>query len=270
MAFAFETKDDRESATLPTATHGWIKHFKTLDVAQVRTSCFMATMTAYRYKDVAAGARSKYMYRPTGGAMSALWLQDDGCLQASSQTVYSRPEPMHFPEVGDVRCLTPQITFSDSNGTFTNLFEFDGTLETQKISANRFAVVTTGSLKDVKHLHGGIGYRLAHTFTDSTLTKAIDLTYRDAMPTVTIVEPIIDNDGTVIERVDGRTLLIRTQHHLLEFAVLQGDVELAVGREKEKYYSPYPALRAVPVELRVPPPASGFTNRIQYRIAVIR
>jgi hypothetical protein len=270
MAYVFETMDDREPAELPTARHGWLKHFKTLDVALVRTSCFMATVTAYRYKDVAAGTRSKYMYRPTGGALSALWLQDDGYLQASSQTVYSRPEPMHFPEIGEVRCLTPQITFSDSNGTFTNLYEFDGTLGTQKIDARRFAVVTTGELKDAKHLHGGIGYRLAHTFADSAVTKAIDLTYRDAMPIVNIIEPIIDNDGTVIERVDGRTLLIQTRHHLLEFAVVQGEVELVVGREKEKYYSPYPALRAVPVELRVSPPAFGFTNRIQYRIAVIR
>ena len=75
-----------------------MEHFPSLDVTRVRTENFMATVTAYTYKDP-KGARSKYMFRPTGGAISALWLKDYGFLQASSPTEYHRWEPMSFPVV---------------------------------------------------------------------------------------------------------------------------------------------------------------------------
>ena len=110
-------KDVEYSLTeLPTQKINWIKKFKTLDLVEVRTKSFMSTITAYRYKDVSKGSKSKYMYRPTGGSISNLWLQDHGFLQASSQTEYIRWEPMHFPEAEGIKCLTPRIEFKDSIG----------------------------------------------------------------------------------------------------------------------------------------------------------
>lgn len=69
----------------------------------------MATITSYRYKDQVAGSRGKYMFRPDGGTISHLWAKDHGFLQASSPSIYTRPEPMSFPEARGVRPLTPRI-----------------------------------------------------------------------------------------------------------------------------------------------------------------
>jgi hypothetical protein len=49
------------------------------------------------------------MFRPTGGAMSSLWREGHGMLQASSPTEYHRWEPVHFPEADGLRPLTPRI-----------------------------------------------------------------------------------------------------------------------------------------------------------------
>ncbi|MBS1565112.1 MAG: hypothetical protein JST39_12035, partial [Bacteroidetes bacterium] len=75
MAYMMETKETRMSAAIPSEAAGWKKLHSTVDVAQVRRGRFMATITAYRYKDYLAGARSKYMHRPDGGAISNLWLE---------------------------------------------------------------------------------------------------------------------------------------------------------------------------------------------------
>ena len=84
LAYELENRETRKLPPLPTQVTGWMRYFKTLDVAQVRTGQFMATLTAYGYEDHAAKAKSKYMYRPSGGTISNLWVQDHGFLQASS------------------------------------------------------------------------------------------------------------------------------------------------------------------------------------------
>ena len=78
LAYALETKQSRILVKLPTEATGWVKHFKTVDVSLLRTANFMATITSYGYKDYKAGAKSKYMYRPAGGAISCLWVKDHG------------------------------------------------------------------------------------------------------------------------------------------------------------------------------------------------
>ncbi len=101
----------------------------------------MATITGYRYKDP-AGTKGKYMYRPTGGAVSHVWMKNHGFLQASGPTVYTRPEPMSFPEAPGVICLTPRIEYNDSLGYFTNLYEFDSRLS---IDSNNKKYTVTAS-----------------------------------------------------------------------------------------------------------------------------
>lgn len=269
LAYELEKNERRPTALLPTEKVGWIKRFKTLDVVEVRTKNFLSTVTAYRYKDISGGVKSKYMYRPSGGAISNLWLKDHGFLQASSQTEYSRPEPMHFPEVGQIKSLTPRIEFADPNGYFTNLFEYDAILDTRIFGGNRFEVTTLGELKDKKWLHGGVGYKMSYVFSDYSLKKSITLYYRDAKPVITIVEPFIHYDGMTFEKVDSKTVSIRSKNAKVKFSILSGEVDLLVGREMEKYWSPYPALRAFPIELVVKPPDQGFQQTVVYEISVV-
>jgi hypothetical protein len=272
MAHILETGKHRPGGLLPTEKIGWMRRFTTLDLVQVRTAEIMATVTAYGYKDQRAGSKSKYMYRPSGGTASNLWVKGHGFLQASSVTVYSRPEPMHFPEAPGIQSLSSRIEYTDSLGYFTNLFEFDGRLETETRSqANRqYIVRTTGELKDRNWLSGGIGYRLEHLITDREIRRTVHLNYHDAFRVVRIVEPIIDYSGTTYSLAGPRTVRITSGERVFEFALVSGEAELRIGENRSSYWAPYPALRAFPVELVIQPPVGGYEREVSYRLTVIR
>lgn len=269
MAYELETKQNRLLAKLPTEESGWVKYFKTVDVAQLRTQNFMATITSYGYKDYKAGAKSKYMYRPAGGAISALWVKDHGYLTASSVTKYSRPEPMSFPEAAGVRSLTPRIEFTDSLGYFTNLFEFDSRMEAKQSGSNRFEVSVSGELKDKNWLAAGLGYHMKYLFSDSAVVKTIRLVYHDAWPVVKIIEPIIHYKGMVFTKIDAYTVLISAGKHKFRFKLLSDNAVLNMGKDAEHYWAPYPALKAFPLELEVKPLAGVISQEVSYELSIM-
>ncbi|GEP96575.1 hypothetical protein CCY01nite_28350 [Chitinophaga cymbidii] len=270
MAYELEKKQNRTLAKLPSEATGWVNHFKTVNVALLRTANFMATVTSYGYKDYKAGAKSKYMYRPAGGAISSLWVKGHGYLTASSVTEYSRPEPMSFPEVPGVKSLTPRIAFTDSLGYFTNLFEFDSRMEVKQGRTNRFEVSVSGELKDRNWLAAGVGYRMNYQFSDSAVVKTIRLIYHDARPVIKIIEPIIHYKGMVFTKTDAQTILIKAGDKLFRFKLLSGDAVLNIGKDAEHYWAPYPALKAFPLELELKPAEDSFTQEISYELSVVR
>jgi hypothetical protein len=205
-------------------------------------------------------------------ALSSLWLEGDVALQAWRVTVSSRPEPMHFPEATGIRSLTPRIEYTDSLGTFTNLFEFDGrmTTRTDGTKGKTFVVATTGDLKDRNWLSGGIGYRLEHRYADREIHTTVRLTYHDARRTVNIIEPFIDRQGMTFEQTGPRTVTIRAGQRVLEFSLVDGEAELRSGAAREHYWAPYPALRAYPIELVVHPAGEEFECAITYRLRIVK
>ncbi len=270
MAMAFDPQPERALVPLPSDRLEWQRQFPTIDVVLTRTHAFMGTVTAYRYKDIAAGPKGKYMFRPSGGALSCLWLEGHGLVQASSQTEYHRWEPMSFPVVdGKLRPLTPRIEFTAGENYFTNLFEFDGRLRTETPRPGEFVVSTYGELRDRSWHHGGVSYRLTHTFRDNGIVKEITLFYRGATPEIRIVEPIVWPEGTRFTQTDARSVEMQGAKRRIQFYVTDGNVKLESGREVGKYWSPYPALRAWPIELVVPPPAAGeLQQTVRFAIRV--
>lgn len=269
MAYIYETKETRPNTPLPCDSPG-LKVFPTLDLVEVRTRNFMATITSYRYKDP-AGTKGKYMYRPDGGAISHCWLKGLGFLQASSPTVYTRPEPMSFPEAPGVRCLTPRIEYTDTSGYFTNLYEYDSHLSTGRSPGKQYNIGVTGQLKDKNFLSGGVGYGIDYLFTDDAYQKTITLTFHDASPdTLDIIEPFVRNNDMTVEKTDAHTLLLRYGKIRLRFSLLSDNAELITGRDETLYWTPYPALKAFPIILRVHPPAIGASAIIRYRITLLQ
>ncbi|HEY4153985.1 MAG TPA: hypothetical protein VGM24_01110 [Puia sp.] len=268
MAYVFETHEKRPMPSLPVDETGWMKLFPTLNVVEVRTANFMATITGYHYKDQFAGWKGKYMYRPDGGAMSHVWLKDHGFLQASSPTVYTRPEPMSFPEAPGVVSLTPRIEYSDTAGYFTNLYEFDSRLDTSRNSKGEFEITARGELKDKYWLTGGVSYRMDYLIADRFYQKTIRLTYHDAWPLVKIIEPFIDFKGMKFSPVDDQSMEIQAGRRKLLFRILTPGVRLIAGRDKEKYWTPYPALRAFPLEMELKPEPGHFIQTVTYRLSV--
>jgi hypothetical protein len=265
MAWAFETKATRAVTAIPADQKNWLKLFPTIDVALVRTGNLMATITGYRYKDQLAGSKGKYMFRPTGGAMSHVWLQDWGFLQASSPTIYTRPEPMSFPEAPGILPLTPRIEYRDTAGYFTNLFEFDAHFNVAKQN-NVYSLQASGELKDKDWLTGGVGYDLGYRFTDSGYEKTVTLHYHDAWPAVNVIEPFIDEAGTVFEQVNPSTILISKGNKKVRFELLSGNAELKLGENPEKYWAPYPAMKAMPIIIHIPQKKERYLATIRYRV----
>lgn len=268
MAMQFETRPLRSLVPLPTQVPGWQRHFKTVDVVATRTAAFMATITAYGYKDIAKGPDSKYMFRPSGGSMSYLWLEGHGMLQASSQSEYHRWEPMHFPAAEGVRPLTPRIEYSKGPAVFTNLFEFDGQLEAGPSESGGYVVSTYGQLKDRDWHYGGVSYRFTHHLRDDTIRKEVTLFYRGARPEARIVEPIIWNPAMTFVRSDERTIRVQGAGRPVTFRLVSGNARLVAGRNADQYWSVYPALRAYPIELEVAPIEGRRSTTLVYEISL--
>jgi hypothetical protein len=269
LSYMLEPGGVRTLAPLPTDRTGWLKYFPTIQVAEVRTKNFMVTIPAYRYKDIEKKDKSKYMFRPTGGSISNLWVEGYGALQSSSQTFYARWEPMSFPEVDTVITLTPRIEFRAQGRYYTNLFEFDGVMTTSSGTDGSYSVKTSGELRDRVWYAGGIGYQITHTIGDSEIVKTVELTYHDAWERVQIVEPLIQWAGMTAVKTDEKTVLITTPARQFELKLIEGNARLVLGRDAAHYWSPYPALKAYPIELEIEKPVTGFKQRVTYRISIV-
>ncbi|HEC43281.1 MAG TPA: hypothetical protein ENI20_10670 [Bacteroides sp.] len=269
MTLEYTTKDMVEPAKLPSDEIGKTNYFKTVQVVTKRTKNFMATISAYGYKDIEKGYKSKYMYRPTGGSICNLWVLDYGFLQASSQTQYQRWEPMHFPEAEGILPITPRIEHADSNGYFTNLYEFDGILSIES-GGNNTIVSTRGELKNMKQQPCGISYIYSHEFSDDYLVKKVKVSYHGIRSDVSIVEPIIWHENMEFEMENDHSVLITSSDKKFRFEIIEGDAELLIGGiDKDKFWSPYPSLRAFPIILEVPYRGSELSNSVSYKLSII-
>jgi hypothetical protein len=254
---------------LPADARRWARVFPTVDVAVVRSDTMMGTMSAYRYKDLDKRDRSKYMHRPAGGALTVLWAEGYGFLQISSQTAYERWEPMHFPEAPGILSLTPRIEFENRNGYFTNLYEFDARMSVTDRMPASAVVATTGEMRDRRLAQGGVGYTLAHRFSDGALEKSVTLRYRIDDAEVRIVEPIVRQPGVTFEAAGARTVFINGTSRRFRFEALEGDVTVETGRDEHRYWAPFPAVRCYPIVLKVRRAPGRLIETVTYRLSVV-
>ena len=266
MAHAYTIQESGPMPDLPSQTPG-LNQFQTLDIVTVATPNIYSTITAYGYKDP-KGTESKYMYRPTGGTLSNLWIKDWGYLQVASQTEYHRWEPMHFPEAGIVKSLTPRIEFEDSSGYFTNLFEFDATFFSRTLE-DKYEVVAYGELKNREQEPGGIGYSIVHEFTNNTVTKTVRLLFHDKIADIIVVEPVIYYHGMNFIVKNKNTLIITNGKKNIEFELLNGNAVISEGDNADQYWSPYPALKAYPLVLKIKPAKNEMKETIKYHFKII-
>ncbi|MCB0669473.1 MAG: hypothetical protein KDC80_26795 [Saprospiraceae bacterium] len=267
MAVQYGDQSEGPLGILPTQKVNWSKHFKTMDLCLVRTANFMTTITGYRYKDIRRGADFKYMHRPSGGAITNLWVEDYGYLQASSQTEYHIWE-MHYPEAEGSLPITPRIEFADTNAWYSNLYEFDAHMQCRQID-DYFEVSAIGELKDRNRWEGGVAYTLTHKIFDDRVEKNIKLRFHGQKPLVKIVEPIIRHEDTRFVKIDDRTINIVGGHRDFEFKVLDDDYFVEMGTDEEKYAQPFPALKAYPIIINVQPGENQFIEEVHYQIRII-
>lgn len=251
---------------LPSQKIGWAKYFKTLNLSLVRTKNFMCTVTGYHYKDIRRGSDFKYMFRPTGGSITNLWVQDYGFLQASSQTEYHQWE-MNYPKMDTSITITPRIEFTDSNAYYTNLYEFDSRMEISR-NANVYSIKSFGELKDKNRWEGGIAYSLTNIISDNSVEKKIELRFHGQKHSVNIIEPFIQNKNTVFKKINNYTVEILGGRREFVFELLTKNYSLEIGKDEEKYKQPFPSLKGYPITIKVVPENNSFIKKIDYIIKV--
>lgn len=266
MAVVFGDQTEGELKNIPTQEIGWLKYFNTMDLALVRTKNFMATVTGYRYKDIRRGSDFKYMYRPSGGSITNLWVEDYGYLQASSQTEYYIWE-IHYPDAPNSVSITPRIEFQDTNALYTNLYEFDSHMNAGKIG-NHYEVTAIGELKDKNRWEGGVAYTLTHEIADNYFQKNIKLRFHGQKPEVRIIEPFVKYRDTKFSKIDERTIKITGRSKEFLFELLGDDYEIEIGTDSEKYAQPFPALIGYPIIINVKPDKENFIKEVKYRISI--
>jgi hypothetical protein len=253
---------------LPTDEPSWVRSYPTVDVALIRSENFMATVTAYRYKDVKGMENSKYMHRPSGGSMSGLWVKEYGFLQTASQTEYRRWEPMHFPEAAGILPLTSRIEYRDESGYFTNLYEFDGRFTVESPKSSVANISTQGYLKNREQMPGGVAYRWTHEVFNNKIIRSVEIRYHGKYPEISIVEPLVEHAGMEVNLVADDLVEVKCRDKKFVIRILEGRAEFKLGWEKDRYWSPYPSFKCYPVELIIAPDTNSFTRKIRYEITL--
>ena len=224
-------------------------HFPTLQTVLVRRGPFHGTVCAYGYQ--ARKPDSKFMQRPTGGAMTLLWAEGFGLVQAASQTRYRRWEAS-FPWMPDIRPLTPRIETVRDGVYYTNLYDFDAAL----LPDPDFACNVSGALKDSTRSACEATYRIRYAFSEASLSKAYTVTGGPAR----IVEPVIVDEGVRSLSCDGRSVRIVRDGAALIITLSGGDARLTLDAAASPLYRQvFPALRCVPVVVDLPADAGETT-----------
>ncbi len=247
MALAWMPKDVVVPDKMP-ADDDFEVFLQSVGTAVMRRGAFCSTVTAYNYK-ARAGAGSKYMHRPSGGAMSALWVEGFGLLGASSQTEYHRWEPMSFPIMPEgLSPLTPRLEQVDGDRTYTNLYEFDATMTFS--SGENVNCSITGELKDRNQFRSGAAYRIDYTVSAECLVKHYEVRRRTSSGEIVLVEPVVYDEGVQVEQLSPGCVLLTRGDCSLRISVGDGAAITPDWAGLESHRQVYPALRALPLVVR--------------------
>jgi len=269
LAVELGNQDEEILGKLPSEEIGLLKEFKTVKVALARTENFYATISAYDYIDQLNWGEGRYSQFPSGGSACNIWIKDFGLFQTSSPTRYIRGEVIHMPELNEsLKCLTPRFEYSDTSGYYTNLYERNGMMETDKKSNNNITISVSGEMRNEKQIPGGVFFELSHTLLDKSITKKLKLKYHDNQPVISIVEPIVYKDGLEVNLINERKAEIKYLEQTFLFEVHSGNVVIELGKDKENYWQPFPAVRTYPIALKVIPPVNPFEDE-NYKTEII-
>ena len=211
----------------------------------------------------------RYSQFPSGGAACNVWVKDFGLLQTSSPTRYIRGEIIHMPELNEsLKCLTPRFEYSDTSGYFTNLYERNGMMKTDKKSNNDITISVSGEMRNEKQIPGGVSYELSHTLLDESITKTLILKYHDNQPVISIIEPIIFKEGLEVNLLNDRKVELKYLEKTFLFEVHSGNVVIELGKDKENYWQPFPAVKTYPIVLKVIPPVNAFEDE-NYKTEIV-
>jgi hypothetical protein len=232
----------------PAQTLNWYKHFPEVNVTVIRTQKIMATVSAYG--DIAAYSRNTV---PKGGSICNLWYEgfgDNGYLESSSATVYTRTEAMHMPiedTVPPLLPLTPRIEATINGTYYTNLYETGGTM-TAAQGTDNVTVTTTGHLVSQAGAASAVGFSIVNKFYNTSVRKII--TVSGAASAFKIIEPIVRDPQTVFAKINSSLVAITAPSGSTWTMLVDSNTvpyTITTGTDSAKYWCPFPAVQGYPL-----------------------
>ena len=246
----------QSNKVFPAIRQNWFRYFKEINTAVIRTGKIMATISGY-------GETGRYPRESVcrGGSITNLWLEgfgNNGFLQSSSSSSYKRIEAIHMPNENELLSLTPRIECVAHNSLYANVFEDSAIIKVTK-NTDYISVNASGKLRSISGVNSGINYQLTHKFYDHSLIKEYTVTGADQ--TFTIIEPIVNDSGTIFKIINDSTISIKrpssSKQWILQITRSSIPYKLTLGIDAEKYWSPFPGVEAFPIVI------SFITNSVE-------
>jgi len=148
--------------------------------------------------------------------------------------------------------LPLRIDYHNEGKYYTNLYEIDGKVSVWSANDTVATVVCEGELKSRDFETCGVKYSLTYEFFADELIKRIKLRCDpDQLRKITVVEPIVKNAETEFIQKSSHIVTIKTNNGAWEFKVLNGNGELLLGIDEEKYWCPFPSLECYPISIKL-------------------
>jgi hypothetical protein len=259
-----------DAPVAPIAPANRVEHYKSLNSLIVTHAPWKSTISGYGEKlSCDALAVPADYYVPGGGAVTYLYHQKWGAVQAATQLEYHIVEPLHVPHAaGPVKSLTPRAAIHTAEGTATSAHWRTPVLSSRRREADLGVRAEGGFLRPsgaVQTLpdHFGVSY----IWSGEKFTKSYTLDLKGRYPVVEIIEPVLLPDATTITAAPDGLRLRKPDGVWLDVRVVRLSGPWQVSVPADPWRVPLPALAAVGLVCRLDNPEPGnYRVEIQFEV----
>jgi hypothetical protein len=222
---------------LPRELAAGLSYYPSIDTALIAKGPWRTTVTGYDFDYVPNG-------HATGGAITLLWHNEAGPVLASTMTEYSLIEPnnMQLPKRLDNITLTARIEKKTVDGYFRSCT--DQQAEMICVEGPDIRVTAIGHLRNGAR-EATDAFTLEYTFTEKETQIGI-LVEGDCC---VYKLPVIASSRATLNRIDERTVEIKTETARIEIAANQS--LLMEDKAGQRIFNPVGGFEAVPFYLEL-------------------
>jgi len=257
LAFALNYFSEKglSGERLSTDKTEYVKPFRSLNSIIVRKKSWMATISGCGNSDRYPGTDGlNNFYVPGGGAVTCLYHNKWGLIQAATQLDYQVPELLHVPHVdANIKSLTPRICIHQGNYLFDNVHSRKVTIK-HTAKENRIKILAKGSFVcgSDKTLRPAAKYSITYFISPDSFKKRYHVELKESFESLEIIEPILLIPDVHIVKNEQKLCLKRISSYLI-IDTCSKNLWMVNGKS-EKYWCPLPSVRGIPIIFKLQNP----------------